>query len=101
MQALLRVSYNGLLPQPSKLMMSVRFRLPAPTKIVMSMSDFVSGMGGLFTLILGISSVIGFGFALKKSYPLKKAWHQAQFKLPIFCNLIKKSILAKSTIVSR
>ena len=26
----LRVSYNGLLPQPSKLMMSVRFRLPAP-----------------------------------------------------------------------
>ena len=27
----LRVSYNGLLPQPSKLMMPVRFRLPAPT----------------------------------------------------------------------
>ena len=26
-----RVSYNGLLPQPSKLMMSVRFRLPAPS----------------------------------------------------------------------
>ena len=74
-------------------------KLPAPTKIVMSMSDFVSGAGGLFTLILGISSVIGFGFALKKSYPLKKAWHQAQFKLPIFGNLIKKSILAKVSIV--
>ena len=29
---LLRVSYNGLLPQPSKLMMPVRFRLPAPIK---------------------------------------------------------------------
>ena len=26
-----RVSYNGLLPQPSKLMMPVRFRLPAPS----------------------------------------------------------------------
>ena len=31
MQTLLRVSYNGSLPQPSKLMMPVRFRLPAPT----------------------------------------------------------------------
>ncbi|MBD1146741.1 type II secretion system F family protein [Pelagibacterales bacterium SAG-MED28] len=74
-------------------------KLPAPTKIVMTLSDFVSGFGGLFTFFFIVLSLVGFGFALKKSYPLKKAWHKAQFKLPIFGNLIKKSILAKVSIV--
>ena len=40
MQTLLRVSYNGLLPQPSKLMMPVRFRLPAPTFFYEIMFEF-------------------------------------------------------------
>ena len=74
-------------------------QLPGPTKVVMNMSSFVSGTGGLMTLILIISFIFGFKYAVAKSYPLRKAWHAFHFKLPIFGNLVSKSILAKVSIV--
>ena len=36
-----------------------------------------------------------FKFIVAKSYPFKKAWHQFHFKVPVFGNLVQKSILAK------
>ena len=74
-------------------------QLPGPTKVVMNMSSFISGSGGLIMLILIISFIFGFKFAVAKSYPLRKAWHAFHFKLPIFGNLVSKSILAKVSIV--
>ena len=73
--------------------------LPAATKTIMAMSAFVSDSRGLITLISIISFVIIFKIAVAKSYPLKKAWHQFHFKIPIFGNLVSKSILAKVSIV--
>ena len=73
--------------------------LPGATVVVMKLSAFVGGTGGLTLLITIILFVVGFNYACKKSYPIRKAWHKLHFKLPIFGNLIQKSILAKVSIV--
>ena len=73
--------------------------LPTPTAVIMSMSEFVRSSGGFFLLITIILFVVGFKFLLNKNYNVKKAWHQMVLKLPIFGNLINKSILAKVSLV--
>ena len=73
--------------------------LPTPTAVIMSMSEFVRSSGGLFLLIFIILFIVGFKYLISKNYNVKKAWHQVVLKLPIFGNLINKSILAKVSLV--
>ena len=73
--------------------------LPTPTAVIMSMSEFVRSTGGLFLLIFIILFVVGFKYLISKNYGVKKAWHQIMLKLPVFGNLINKSILAKVSLV--
>ncbi len=73
--------------------------LPTPTAVIMSMSEFIRSSGGFFLLIFIILFVIGFKYLVSKNYNIKKAWHQAMLKMPIFGNLINKSILAKVSLV--
>jgi type IV pilus assembly protein PilC len=73
--------------------------LPTPTAVIMSMSEFVRSSGGFFLLIFILSFVFGFKFLIKKNYEVRKNWHRVTLKLPIFGNLIQKSILAKVSLV--
>jgi type IV pilus assembly protein PilC len=73
--------------------------LPTPTAVIMSMSEFVRSSGGFFLLVFIISFVFGFKFFIKKNYEVRKNWHRIVMKLPIFGNLIQKSILAKVSLV--
>ena len=73
--------------------------LPTPTAVIMSMSEFVRSSGCLFLLIYIILFIVGFKYLISKNYNVKKAWHQTMLKLPIFGNLINKSILAKVSLV--
>jgi len=73
--------------------------LPTPTAVIMSMSEFVRSSGGFFLLVFIISFVVGFKFLIKKNYEVRKNWHRVTLKLPIFGNLIQKSILAKVSLV--
>ena len=73
--------------------------LPTPTAVIMSMSEFVRSSGGFFLLMFIISFVFGFKFLIKKNYEVRKNWHRIMMKLPIFGNLIRKSILAKVSLV--
>ena len=73
--------------------------LPTPTAVIMSMSEFVRSAGGLYLLIFIILFVVGFKYLMSKNYYVKKGWHQIMLKLPIFGNLIQKSILAKISLV--
>ena len=79
--------------------MGMKDDLPTPTAVIMSMSEFVRSSGGLFLLIFIILSVVGFKYLMSKNYIVKKTWHQIMLKLPIFGNLINKSILAKVSLV--
>ena len=73
--------------------------LPTPTAVIMSMSEFVRSSGGFFLLIFIILFITGFKFLISKNYNVKKVWHQIMLKLPVFGNLINKSILAKVSLV--
>ena len=73
--------------------------LPTPTAVIMSMSEFVRSSGGLFLLIFIILFIVGFKYLMTKNYNVKKTWHKTMLKLPVFGNLINKSILAKVSLV--
>ena len=73
--------------------------LPTPTAVIMSMSEFVRSSGGFFLLMFIISFIFGFKFLISKNYNVKKVWHKIMLKLPVFGNLINKSILAKVSLV--
>ncbi len=73
--------------------------LPTPTAVIMSMSEFIRSSGGFFLLIFLITFVVGFKFLINKNYNIKKVWHQTLLKMPVFGNLINKSILAKVSLV--
>ena len=73
--------------------------LPTPTAVIMSMSEFVRSSGGFFLLVFIILFIVGFKFLISKNYNVKKGWHKIMLKLPVFGNLINKSILAKVSLV--
>ena len=74
--------------------------IPGPTAAIMGASDFMrspSG-GGLMFLLIFISIMV-FRYLVQKNYGVRKAWHQFTFKIPVFGNLIKKSVLARVSLV--
>tara|TARA_Y100000996_G_scaffold413159_1_gene400771 strand:- start:1851 stop:3083 length:1233 start_codon:yes stop_codon:yes gene_type:complete len=73
--------------------------LPTPTAVIMAMSEFLRSSGGLILFISIIAIIIIFKILVSKSYGIRKAWHATILKLPIFGNLMQKSILAKVSIV--
>ena len=79
--------------------MGMADELPTPTAVIMAMSEFVRSSGGFFLLVFIVSFVFGLKFLIRKNYEVRKNWHRVVMKLPIFGNLIQKSILAKVSLV--
>ena len=74
--------------------------IPGPTAAIMSASAFMrSFSGGGLTLIFIVSFIFGFRYLIKINYNVRKAWHSFVFKIPLFGNLIRKSILARVSLV--
>jgi len=73
--------------------------IPGATAAIMSASAFLSGKGGFTSLILLIAIIISFKIGLQKSYQFRKAWHAFTFKIPVFGDLIRKSLLARISLV--
>ena len=74
--------------------------VPGSTAAIMAASDFLrSATGGGLTLVIIILLIVSLRYLIKTQYKIRKAWHQFVLKLPIFGNLIQKSILAKVSLV--
>ena len=73
--------------------------IPGATAAIMSASAFLSGSGGFLSLIFLIAFVICFNIGVKRSYQFRKAWHNFIFRIPLFGDLIKKSLLARISLV--
>ena len=73
--------------------------IPGATAAIMSASAFLSGSGGFLSLIFLIAFVICFNIGVKRSYEFRKAWHNFIFKIPLFGDLIRKSLLARISLV--
>ena len=74
--------------------------VPGSTAAIMAASDFMrSASGGGLSLVIFIVSIIVLRYLIKTNYKIRKGWHQFTLKIPVFGNLIQKSILAKVSLV--
>jgi type IV pilus assembly protein PilC len=68
--------------------------LPLPTRIVMSISGFVSGWGGLVTLVAMIAAAVGTSFYYKTPKG-RRVIDQLLLKTPIFGDILRKVAVAR------
>tara|TARA_B100001758_G_scaffold245532_1_gene258711 strand:- start:90 stop:1334 length:1245 start_codon:yes stop_codon:yes gene_type:complete len=73
--------------------------LPTPTAVIMTASNFMRGTGGL---MLGLFSAIGFGlfkYLTTKIPAIRYKWHGRVLKMPIFGDMILKSLIARISLI--
>lgn len=73
--------------------------LPKPTLIIISISDFVSGYGGLFTLISIVLIFFLNGIFMKTRKGYKKSMDKISLKLPLFGDIIVQSTVARVALI--
>ena len=73
--------------------------LPTPTRVIMNASDFMRGSGGLTLLIVLTVSYVIFKYLTTKNEKIKFWWHGKVLKMPIFGEMILKSMLARISLI--
>ena len=73
--------------------------LPKPTAVIMAMSDFLRGTGGMIMLVSIVGGYFLFRFLTTKNEKIKYRWHKQILKLPVFGDLILKSLLARISLI--
>ena len=88
-----------VVPVFAKMYDGMGIALPKPTAVIMAMSDFLRGTGGLIMLISIIVFVFGFRYLTKKNATFRYKWHKQVLKLPVFGDMILKSLLARISLI--
>ena len=88
-----------VVPVFAKMYDGMGIKLPAATATIMAMSDFLRGTGGLILLISLIIFFVVFRYLTTKNEKIKYAWHKQVLKLPIFGDMILKSMLARVSLI--
>ena len=73
--------------------------LPTPTAVIMTASNFMRGSGGLTTFLV---LVVGFGvfkYLTTKNSTIRYKWHQRILKMPVFGDMILKSLIARVSLI--
>jgi len=73
--------------------------LPTPTRVIMTASDFMRGSGGLTLFIVLTVSYFVFKYLTTKNETIKFWWHGRVLKLPVFGDMILKSMLARISLI--
>ena len=88
-----------VVPVFAKMYDGMGLELPAATATIMAMSDFLRGTGGKIILFGGLASFFGFKFITKKNAAVRFRWHKQVLKLPLFGDMILKSLLARISLI--
>ena len=88
-----------VVPVFAKMYDGMGLALPKPTAVIMSMSDFLRGTGGLVMLISIIVFVVVFKYLTTKNAAFQYRWHKQVLKLPVFGEMILKSLLARISLI--
>ena len=88
-----------VVPVFAKMYDGMGIALPTPTAVIMTMSDFLRGTGGLVMFISIISFVVAFRYLTSKNAKIQYMWHKQVLKLPIFGEMILKSLLARISLI--
>ena len=88
-----------VVPVFAKMYAGMGVELPGTTATIMSMSDFLRGTGGLVLLFGSIGFFVAFKYLTTKNEAIKYKWHKQILKLPVFGDLILKSLLARISLI--
>ena len=88
-----------VVPVFAKMYDGMGIALPTPTAVIMAMSNFLRGTGGLVLLISLIGFVLAFRYLTTKNEAIRYRWHKQVLKLPIFGEMILKSLLARISLI--
>ena len=90
----------NVVPVFVKMYQGMGVKLPAPTAAIIAISNFIrSPLGGGLTLVLIIIGIFIFRYLIKTNYEIRKKWHRFLLNMPLFGNLIQKSIFARIALV--
>ena len=88
-----------VVPVFAKMYEGMGVALPTPTAAIMTASDFMRGTGGLITfLTLAVAFAI-FKYTTSKMPNVRYAWHKQVLKLPVFGDMILKSLIARVSLI--
>ena len=73
--------------------------LPTPTAVIMTASNFMRGSGGLTLGIVIIILFVIFKYTTTKIPAIRYKWHQRVLKMPVFGDMILKSLIARISLI--
>ena len=73
--------------------------LPTPTAVIMTASNFMRGTGGLTLGIVCILLFAIFKYTTTKIPAVRYKWHQRVLKMPVFGDMILKSLIARISLI--
>ena len=88
-----------VVPVFAKMYDGMGIALPTPTAVIMGMSDFLRGTGGMVLLLSIIGFTVAFRYLTTKNEKIKYLWHKQVLKLPVFGDMILKSLIARISLI--
>ena len=88
-----------VVPVFAKMYAGMGIPLPAPTAAIMAASNFMRGTGGLTLFILVIVSFVAFKYLTKTNANIRLKWHRQVLRMPVFGEMILKSLLARISLI--
>ena len=88
-----------VVPVFAKMYEGMGIPLPASTAAIMTASNFMRGTGGLTLFILVIVSFVAFKYLTKTNANIRLKWHRQVLRMPVFGDMILKSLLARISLI--
>ena len=88
-----------VVPVFAKMYEGMGVALPTPTAAIMTASDFMRGTGGMVTFIILAVAFSIFKYTTSKMPNVRYAWHKQVLKLPVFGDMILKSLIARVSLI--
>jgi len=73
--------------------------LPTSTAVIMTASNFMRGTGGLMTGLISAILYALFKYTTTKIPAIRYKWHQRILKMPVFGDMILKSLIARISLI--
>ena len=73
--------------------------LPTPTAVIMTASNFMRGAGGLTLGLVILTIFIIFKYTTTKMPAVRYKWHQQVLRMPVFGDMILKSLIARISLI--
>ena len=88
-----------VVPVFAKMYEGMGIPLPTPTAVIMAASNFMRGTGGFTLFILVIASFAAFKYLTKTNANIRLKWHRQVLRMPVFGEMILKSLLARISLI--